>query len=150
MWIVRLTEQGCTYGPFTDRQVADGFCAFLAAEVDPATVEPAGPNPVAGLMDPVRELLAWREMHLDPARQVPLAGRDTTALAALTHVNGDSAAAAMTVAAWLADPNSDPELPGRVDGVLAHIADTAEQARALLALEAADLTRIRTIGDDLS
>jgi len=56
MWIVRLTEQKATYGPFDDRASADRFAAFLTSEVDPATVEQ--------LHDPVTELLNWRDaMH---------------------------------------------------------------------------------------
>lgn len=56
MWIVRLTEQRMSYGPFDDRASAERFRDFLTNEVDPATVEQ--------LYDPVTELLNWRDaMH---------------------------------------------------------------------------------------
>jgi hypothetical protein len=56
MWIVRLTEQRITYGPFDDPQEATRFRDFLTAEVDPAHIEQ--------LHDPVTELLNWRDaMH---------------------------------------------------------------------------------------
>jgi len=144
-WIVRLTGQGCDYGPFTDRATADSFAAFLAAEVDPAEVIPAGPNPT-NLMDPVRELLAWRDMHLDPTHQAPPC-KDRTALAAAAHVSRDVVMVASALAAWLRDPGANGQVPGNADRMLAHIAETANAARALLAREAADLDKIRTIGD---
>jgi hypothetical protein len=56
MWIVRLTDQNASYGPFDDRASADRFRDFLTNEVDPATVEQ--------LYDPITELLNWRDaMH---------------------------------------------------------------------------------------
>jgi hypothetical protein len=52
------------WGPFTDRDLARRFCEFVTAEIDPAKVLPweearalAGPR----VLDPMRELLAWRE-----------------------------------------------------------------------------------------
>jgi hypothetical protein len=72
MWIVRLTEQRMSYGPFDDRDSADRFREFLTNEVDPATVEQ--------LHDPVTELLNWRDaMHAGghlPARPSVRGGDD--------------------------------------------------------------------------
>jgi hypothetical protein len=52
------------WGPFSDRDLAQRFCEFVSAEIDPAKVLPweearalAGPR----VLDPMRELLAWRE-----------------------------------------------------------------------------------------
>lgn len=142
-WIVRLTDQGCEYGPFTDRQTADGFAAFLTAEVDPAEVLPDGPNPI-GLMDPVRELLAWRDLIADPSHRPT---GETTALGAVRHAAGHCINLTGALARWLA---SDAEPPAYLDRVLAHTGDLIADARTLHACEAADLagfTQIRTIGD---
>jgi hypothetical protein len=53
MWIVRLTEQRTSYGPFTDEQEAHRFADYLTAEVDPAQVE--------RLYSPTTDLLNWRD-----------------------------------------------------------------------------------------
>jgi hypothetical protein len=53
MWIVRLTEQRITYGPFDDPQEATRFRDFLTAEVDPAEAEE--------LWSPLDALLNWRD-----------------------------------------------------------------------------------------
>ncbi|WP_219466910.1 hypothetical protein [Nonomuraea rhizosphaerae] len=64
MWIVRLTEQRAAYGPIEDRAVADRFAVFLTVEVDPALVELLDEQAAEPLLDPVTELLNWRDaMH---------------------------------------------------------------------------------------
>lgn len=72
---------------------------------------------------------------------------DETALRAVVHLNRDSACAAMAISAWLDDPEVNAGVPAEADRMLAHIADAANAARGLLAAEAADLSKIRTIGD---
>lgn len=44
------------YGPFTDREEAERFAAFVTAEIDPAEVR--------RLLSPVAGLLAWRDLVL--------------------------------------------------------------------------------------
>ena len=50
-FVVVLTEQQMVYGPFDDRPEAQAFADYLAAEVDPATVQ--------DLRSPTSELLGW-------------------------------------------------------------------------------------------
>jgi len=50
-FVVRLTEQGSIYGPFTNRPDAQDFADFLSAEVDPAEV--------LNLASPEGQLIAW-------------------------------------------------------------------------------------------
>jgi hypothetical protein len=61
MWIVRLTEQRATYGPFDDKASADRFRDFVTQEIDPADVEQ--------LHDPVTELLNWRDATQESREQ---------------------------------------------------------------------------------
>lgn len=52
-FIVALKGQQVAWGPFVSREGADGFAAFVTAEIDPAEVRT--------LSSPVGELLAWRK-----------------------------------------------------------------------------------------
>ena len=49
---VRLTGSRSTWGPFTDKGLAEQFADYVTHEIDPAEVIP--------MQDPVRDLLAWR------------------------------------------------------------------------------------------
>lgn len=58
-YIVRLKEQGNCYGPFGDKATADGFAAYLTAEVDPAEV--------LHVSDPAADLLSfYRQFQANP------------------------------------------------------------------------------------
>jgi hypothetical protein len=68
MWIVRLTEQRITYGPFDDPQEATRFRDFLTAEVDPAEAEE--------LWSPLDALLNWRDRQQERTRPSVRGGDD--------------------------------------------------------------------------
>lgn len=53
-FVVVLTGQEVTWGPFGKRGDADQFAEFVTAEIDPAEVRT--------LCSPARELLAWRNV----------------------------------------------------------------------------------------
>lgn len=66
---VQLAEDASAHrvvwGPFTDDTAAKRFCLFVTDEIDPAEVVPSapggGPPPGHVVIDPVHELLAWRD-----------------------------------------------------------------------------------------
>jgi len=62
MWVVVVGSHlpyhsSACWGPFSDQAVADAFAAYVTAEVDPARA--------MRVMDPVSDLLTWRE-HIAP------------------------------------------------------------------------------------
>lgn len=61
----RSEELPFPYGPFDDMAEAEDFAAFVAKEIDPASVVP--------LRSPSKELLAWWRTHRDelPAAVTP-------------------------------------------------------------------------------
>ena len=52
-FVVALTGQKVTWGPFPSRDAAEEFAEFVTAEIDPAEVRT--------LSSPTGELLAWRK-----------------------------------------------------------------------------------------
>jgi len=66
MWVVVLGSHlpyhsSACWGLFSDQAVADAFAAYITAEFDPARA--------IRVIDPVSELLTWRE-HIAPATPV--------------------------------------------------------------------------------
>ena len=62
-WVVLLPggSAGYAYGPFDDEGLAERFCDFVTAEVDPAFVVPVDKlGADVEWRSPVAELLAWR------------------------------------------------------------------------------------------
>lgn len=62
-FVVVLTGQPVTWGPFVSRAAAEEFAEFATREIDPAEVRT--------LSSPVGELLAWRRSALTNWGEAP-------------------------------------------------------------------------------
>jgi hypothetical protein len=87
VWVRLMADPGdrqVAWGPFADTPVAQRFAMFVTEEIDPAEViKGTGSLPPRDhvVVDPVHELLAWRDMweSLEAMHGPPTQDVDTTA-----------------------------------------------------------------------